>query len=104
MPIELIPGMKKTYSVVAFINRFPVLTNHATTGHKLQGQTKGNLFISHWHYGNNWPYVVLSRVREHSQLFFQEPIKRDHDFLLDARLVTMLNNMKQKEPLPYQDD
>jgi hypothetical protein len=38
MPIELIPGMKMRHPVSANMNRFPVLTNHATTGHKLQGQ------------------------------------------------------------------
>jgi hypothetical protein len=48
MPIELIPGTKTRHSVSAHINRFPVLTNHATTSHKLQGQTKESLLISAW--------------------------------------------------------
>jgi len=60
MPIELIPGMKKRHTVNAHMNRFPVLSNNCTTGHKLQGQTKESLFISAWFYGKNWPYVVLS--------------------------------------------
>jgi hypothetical protein len=38
MPIKLIPGMKTRHPVFANMNRFPVLTNHATTSHKLQGQ------------------------------------------------------------------
>jgi hypothetical protein len=46
IPMELIAGMKTRHSVSAHMNRFPVLTNHATTGHKLQGQTKESLYSS----------------------------------------------------------
>jgi hypothetical protein len=42
MPIELIPEMKTRHPVSANMDRFPVLTNHATTGHKLQGQLDEN--------------------------------------------------------------
>jgi hypothetical protein len=104
MPIELIPGTKTRHSVSANINRFPVLTNHATTGHKLQGQTKENLFISAWFYGKNWPYVVLSRVRKLSGLFLRTEIDPNYDFSLDPRLVRMLNRMKSKVPTPYEDN
>jgi len=69
MPIELIPGEKTKKVVRAMVNRFPLLINHATTGHKLQGQTKPSLYISEWHYGANWPYVVLSRVKTLKGLF-----------------------------------
>ena len=103
MPIAIIPGNKK-HPVVATMNRFPVLTNHATTGHKLQGQTKENLFISAWYYGKNWPYVVMSRVKQLSGLFLRTAIDPEHDFSLDPLLVRMLNYMKQKVPLPYETD
>lgn len=63
MPINLIDSTKTRKTIDITVNRFPVLINYATTGHKLQGQTKTNLFISEWHYGANWPYVVLSRVK-----------------------------------------
>ena len=42
----------KQPSTTVFMNftQFPVLINHASTGHKLQGQTKENLCISSWVY------------------------------------------------------
>jgi hypothetical protein len=104
MPIELIPGMKTRHSVYAHINRFPVLMNHATTGHKLQGQTKESLLISAWYYGKNWPYVVLSWVKRLTGLFLCVELNPSHDFSLDPRLVRMLTKMKTKVPLPYQSD
>jgi hypothetical protein len=104
MPIELISGIKKKHPLTAIINRFPVLTNHATTGHKLQGQTKENLFISAWFYGKNWPYVVLSRVKQLCGLFLRTEIDPQHDFSLDPRLVRMLTHMKQKVPTPYETE
>jgi hypothetical protein len=104
MPIELIAGMKMRHSISVNMNRFPVLTNHATTGHKLQGQTKESLFISAWFYGMNWPYVVISRVTQLSGLFLRVEIDPNHDFSLDPRLVRMLALMKRKEPMPYEND
>jgi hypothetical protein len=104
MPIELMAGIKKKHPLNATINRFPVLTNHATAGHKLQGQTKEALFISTWFYGTNWPYVVLSRVKRLSGLFLCTSIDPHHDFSLDSGLVRMLAHMKQKEPLLYETE
>ena len=104
MPIELIAGMKTRHSISVNMNRLPVLTNHATTGHKLQGQTKESLFISAWFYGMNWPYVVISRVTQLSGLFLRVEIDPNHDFSLDPRLVRMLALMKRKEPTPYEND
>jgi hypothetical protein len=69
MAIELIPCIKTRQMVNATVNRSPVLINYAATGHKLQGQTKLNLYISEWHYGAKWPYVVLSRVQMLKGLF-----------------------------------
>ena len=74
MPIELIPGQRTRRMVNATVNRFPLLINYATTGHKLKGQTKSSLYISEWHYGANWPYVVLSRVRTLKGLFLRTPL------------------------------
>ena len=64
--ITIIPGIipaNTRHPLVAVMNQFPILPNHATTGHKLQGQTKENLLISAWFYGKNWPYIVLSCVK-----------------------------------------
>jgi hypothetical protein len=48
-PIQLIPDQKIRKIARASVNHFPILANHASTGHKLQGQTKESLFISDWH-------------------------------------------------------
>jgi hypothetical protein len=101
LPFELTPGEKIRKVVRAKANRFPVLINHATTGHKLQGQTKSSLCISDWHYGANWPYVVLSRVTSLKGLFLLKPIRKEHDFSHDARLTRMLNRMRKREPEQY---
>jgi uncharacterized protein YdgA (DUF945 family) len=74
MPINLINGTKTRKTIDVTINQFPALINYATTGHKLQGQMKTGLYISKWHYGANWPYVVLSRVKALKGLFLQIPI------------------------------
>jgi hypothetical protein len=104
LPFELIPGEKMRKIVRAKVNRFPLLINHATTGHKLQGQTKLNLCISDWHYGANWPYVVLSRVTSLKGLFLLKPLRQDHDFSHDQRLTRMLNRMRTRTPTPYDPD
>jgi len=103
-PIQLIPGEKTRKIVRATVNRFPVLVNHATTGHKLQGQTKESLFISDWHYGSNWPYIVLSRVTTLKGLFLLKPLRDDVDFSHDGRLIRMLTRMRTKIPEEYESD
>ena len=40
--------------------QLPVISNQATTGHKLQGASINQLFVNNWNYTTNWPYVVLS--------------------------------------------
>ena len=37
-----------------------VISNQATTGHKLQGASINQLFVNNWNYTTYWPYVVLS--------------------------------------------
>jgi hypothetical protein len=105
LPIELIPGEKMRKTIRATINRFPVLINYATTGHKLQGQTKSSLYISEWHYGVNWPYVILSsRVKTLKGLFMRTPLRASFDLSLDPRLTRMMTKMRQKAPEPYDRD
>jgi hypothetical protein len=59
------------------LNQLPVTSNTATTGHKLQGSGVDTLFVHVWNYKDNWPYVVLSRVRTISGLFLREPLSYD---------------------------
>ena len=42
--------------------QLPVISNQATTGHKLQGASINQLFVNNWNYTTNWPYIVLSRL------------------------------------------
>ena len=52
------------------MTQFPVNSNIATTGHKLQGQTKKHLIVTSWNYTfPNWVYVGLSRVKNLRGLF-----------------------------------
>lgn len=99
MPLSLIPGEEHKQTVRARLNRFPVLVNHATTGHKLQGQTKDDgVFIKEWHYKKNWPYVVLSRVTTLAGLFLQKPIDATKNYTKDSRLLNMLSQFKKRTP------
>jgi hypothetical protein len=90
--------------VCTSVNRFPVLANHATTGHKLQGQTKERPYISDWHYGSKWPYGVLSRVTTLKGLFLFKLLWKDVDFSQDSRLACMLTKMQSKTPDQYNSD
>ena len=73
--------------------QFPVNSNIATTGHKLQGQTKKALVVGSWFYGcPNWVYVVISRVKTLSGLFITEKLIRD----LDRYAIKMIYWLKIK--------
>jgi hypothetical protein len=56
--------------------QFPVISNSATTGHKLQGYTALFLLVLSWTYHVNWAYTVLSRVRTMAGLFMMQPLSR----------------------------
>ena len=63
--------------------QLPVISNQATTGHKLQGASINQLFVNNWNYTTNWPYVVLSRLRS-SKGFFTQQIKYGSDKICNA--------------------
>lgn len=99
MPMSLVPGEERRHNTKASINRFPVLVNYCTTGHKLQGQTKECIYIKEWEYSKNWPYVVLSRVKTLNGLFLETPIKTNKKlYKKDNRLINMLNKFRRKRP------
>jgi len=75
------------------INQFPVIRNTATTGHKLQAQTIPSLIVNDWHYGENWPYVVLSRPTTLSGLFLREELDPSKDYSIDPRLTKHLQDL-----------
>jgi hypothetical protein len=48
--------------------QFPINSNIATTGHKLQGMSKDLMVVTEWGTFTNWVYVVLSQVRTNLRL------------------------------------
>ena len=75
-----------------------LLSNDATTGHKLQGQTKENLVISVWSRRRNWNYVALSRVKTRFGLYLVSPLPYTVDFSIHQDLKTMLDELSYKSP------
>jgi hypothetical protein len=73
----------------------PVLVNHATTGHKLQGKTVQSLVIAQWSKVKNWAYVVLSRVKTLAGLFLTKPIPEDFDFSPPNDYLEMMENLRK---------
>ena len=59
---EIEVGKKIRIKTKIQIVHFPVVLNHATTGHKLQGKSLDALVIAQWSRTKNWAYVVISRV------------------------------------------
>ncbi len=78
-------------------------SHDATTGHKLQGMSKDVFVVMSWPTGGlaamfkNWEYVVLSRVRTLSGLYFVEPIDLEKLFKPSSELKKYIENARQKE-------
>ena len=75
---------------------FPLVLNHATTGHKLQGKSMDQLVIAEWSKVKNWAYVVLSRVRTLDGLYLLEPIPDDIDFSPDPNYLAMMERLRSR--------
>ena len=73
---------------------FPIVLNHATTGHKLQGKSLDELVIAEWSKVKNWAYVVLSRVRKLEGLFLTEPIPLRIDFRPKVEYLKMMERLQ----------
>ena len=73
-------GLKFKCKTKICLHQFPIVLNHATTGHKLQGKSVDQLVVAEWSKTKNWAYVVLSRVRSLDGLFLMEPIPEKIDF------------------------
>jgi len=80
-------GEKRTVRMKGI--QLPVISNGATTGHKLQGCSLHSLAVFELHYQQNWMYVILSRVHTSKGLFLYEPLS------LDLRQYTMSQDMKE---------
>ena len=74
-----------------------MLVNNATTGHKLHGSGVNNIFIHNWSYMQNWPYVMLSRVRTESALYMRSKLKRDLTcYAVPKALKKMMESFEEK--------
>ena len=87
--------MKKTVELALKITTFPITSNGATTGHKLQGKTVNYLFVGEYAPRNikNWLYVVLSRVRKLENLFLVDPVPEDTE-PLDPMMTRMMEKLR----------
>ena len=72
------------------MTQFPFNCCNATTCHKLQGATKECLVIHSFRYTDNWPYVVLSRVRRREGVFLRQPLDGRKVKGMSAALKTFL--------------
>jgi hypothetical protein len=77
-----------------YLTQFPVVINHATTGHKLQGKSMDALVIAEWSHVKNWAYVAISRVRTLDGLFFIEPIPEDIIFKPAEEYIAMMKRLQ----------
>ena len=89
-------GIKSRIQTKIELQFLPVIVNHATTGHKLQGKTVKSLVIAEWSKVKNWAYVVLSRVKTLSGLFLMSPIPEDIDFGPAQDYLDMMRNLREK--------
>ena len=75
--------------------QFPIISNSCTTGHKLQGCTVDAILVNDWHYKQNWPYVVLSRVRTMRGLYIRENLSYDvKKFAQNPKMINMLKTFR----------
>ena len=78
------------------MTQFPVVLNHATTGHKLQGKSLDQLIVAEWSSVKNWAYFVLSRVRTLDGLFLRSKIPEKINFTPDPNYIAMMDRLRAK--------
>ena len=87
-------------SIPASGTQFPLISNSATTSHKLQGATVENIFVNDWRYQSNWVYVVLSRVKTMNGLYIQTPLNTNPDkYRLPDKMKRMMKKFKDEKSI-----
>ena len=82
--------------------QIPLISNNATTGHKLQGATIDFLYVPSWNYNLNWCYVVLSRVRSLKGLYLGKPLDPTKNYAVPKSLNIMLQMLRTSfAPSPF---
>jgi hypothetical protein len=89
-------GVKSPGQSFIELQHFPIIMNHATTDHKLQGKTVKLLVIAEWSKVKNWAYIVLSCVKTLSGLFLMSPIPEDIDFGPAEDYLDMIRSLRQR--------
>ena len=84
------------------MKQLPVISNTATTDHKLQGVGVDNLLVSEWCNEASWIYVILSRVTTREGLFLRKELTPDIDLhrvpkLLKKKLDHFRKNCVREE-------
>ena len=78
------------------LTQFPIVVNHATTGHKLQGKTLDRLVIAQWSEKKNWSYVAISRVRTLGGLYLKKAIPDGIDFSPPKEYLNMMSDLRAR--------
>ena len=75
--------------------QFPLVSNSCATGHKLQGSTCKLSLVNAFHYGQNWAYDVLSRVKTMSGLYTRGKLSTDLSLhAMAGEMVRMLEKLR----------
>ena len=98
VPAESAPKENSFLKFSTRLTQLPLIANSATTGHKLQGQTKDNLVIAVWSGRKNWNYVALSRVTTREGLYLVSTLPYDADFSIAPDLIAMLDSFRSHSP------
>lgn len=78
-------------------DQFPIISNSCTTGHKLQGYTADALLVNDWYYGQNWAYVVLSRVKTMAGLYLVKPLTNQlKKYEMPKNMIKMIQRHKEQ--------
>jgi len=91
LPNILQHGTNQRATLYLKATQVPLISNNATTGHKLQGASVEHLYIPSWNYSTNWPYVALSRVRTLNGLYLGRSLHPFKDYSVPEKLTRMLN-------------
>ena len=98
IPRDIGGSVKATIKFNMSLIQLPLVVNNATTGHKLQGQTKKNLVISVWSNKKNWNYVALSRVQTRKGLHLVRELSYTTDFSISSELRHMMHVLSFQSP------
>ena len=78
--------------------QFPAITCNAITVHKLQGRSLDCIVASEWHYGANWVYVLLSRLRTSAGLYARDNLLHNFCKPMAEKCKQFLSRCERKLP------